>query len=229
MPRCCRAGAARRRSTAPSRRATTQTGITIMQMDAGLDTGDMLRRRAARDRRRRHHRERCTTGSRRSAARLIVEALERARRRPARRPPQPRGRRHLRAQDRRRPRRRSTGARRRPTIERRLRAFDPVPGRERACWPARRSSCWRGRGRRRAAAQPGEVRRRRRRRHHGRLRPAARCALTELQRPGGQRLAAEALLRGCDAASAPSSTRRQILSATRRRLNFAAPAAIYRG
>ena len=42
MPRCCRAGAAPRRSTAPSRPATRETGVTIMQMDAGLDTGDML-------------------------------------------------------------------------------------------------------------------------------------------------------------------------------------------
>jgi methionyl-tRNA formyltransferase len=41
-PRCCRAGA----GAAPIHRAIeagdTETGITIMQMDAGLDTGDML-------------------------------------------------------------------------------------------------------------------------------------------------------------------------------------------
>ena len=40
--RCCRAGAARRRSSAPSSPATRDTGISIMQMDAGLDTGPIL-------------------------------------------------------------------------------------------------------------------------------------------------------------------------------------------
>ena len=43
---CCRAGAARRRSIARSRPAMRETGVTIMQMDAGLDTGDMLLREA---------------------------------------------------------------------------------------------------------------------------------------------------------------------------------------
>jgi hypothetical protein len=39
---CCPAGGAPRPSTGRSRRATRETGVTIMQMDAGLDTGDML-------------------------------------------------------------------------------------------------------------------------------------------------------------------------------------------
>ena len=41
MLRCCRAGAAPRRSSARSSR-DRETGITIMQMDAGLDTGPVL-------------------------------------------------------------------------------------------------------------------------------------------------------------------------------------------
>ena len=38
-PRCCRAGAARRRSSARSWPAIARSGVTIMQLDAGLDTG----------------------------------------------------------------------------------------------------------------------------------------------------------------------------------------------
>ena len=41
-PRCCRNIAAPRRSNGPSRMAKQETGVTIMQIDAGLDTGDML-------------------------------------------------------------------------------------------------------------------------------------------------------------------------------------------
>ena len=41
-PRCCPAGAALHRSTARSSPAMTTTGVTIMQMEAGLDTGPML-------------------------------------------------------------------------------------------------------------------------------------------------------------------------------------------
>ncbi len=73
--RCCRAGAARHPSTAPLRRATVTTGITIMQMDAGLDTGDMLLvERAAiapYDTTARLHDRLATLGGR-----LVVEALE---------------------------------------------------------------------------------------------------------------------------------------------------------
>ena len=60
------------RGAAPIQRAIeagdAETGITIMQMDAGLDTGDMLLLQALTDRARRHHRDACTTGSPRSAA-----------------------------------------------------------------------------------------------------------------------------------------------------------------
>ena len=45
MPRCCRAGAARRRSSARSRPATRDTGVCLMQMEEGLDTGPVLLRR----------------------------------------------------------------------------------------------------------------------------------------------------------------------------------------
>ena len=38
MPPCCRAGAGRRRSSAPCSPATRETGISIMRMEAGLDT-----------------------------------------------------------------------------------------------------------------------------------------------------------------------------------------------
>ena len=41
-PHCCRAGAVPHRSSVPLRPATRETGITIMQMEAGLDTGPML-------------------------------------------------------------------------------------------------------------------------------------------------------------------------------------------
>ena len=45
MVRCCRAGAVRRRCSAPSKPAMRKPASRIMQMDAGLDTGDMLRMR----------------------------------------------------------------------------------------------------------------------------------------------------------------------------------------
>ena len=91
------------RGAAPIQRAIeagdAQTGITIMQMDAGLDTGDMLLAEAAADRRRRHH---GTLHDKLAAlgGRLIVAgARSRGLRRPRAAPPA-RGRRHLRAQDR---------------------------------------------------------------------------------------------------------------------------------
>ena len=46
MPRCCRAGGGRRRSTGRSWRAMRETGVCIMQMEAGLDTGPVLLREA---------------------------------------------------------------------------------------------------------------------------------------------------------------------------------------
>ena len=77
--RCCRAGAAPRRSSTRSWRAMRATGITIMQMDAGLDTGPDGRRgrdchRAARDRRHRSPTKLAAEG-----AAAIVRALQRAR------------------------------------------------------------------------------------------------------------------------------------------------------
>ena len=61
------------RGAAPIQRAIlagdAETGITIMQMDAGLDTGPMLLHAPGADRRARRRRARCTTGWRRSAPR----------------------------------------------------------------------------------------------------------------------------------------------------------------
>src|SRR5260364_376288 len=45
MPHCCRAGVAQRRFSARLQR-DTETGISLMQMDAGLDTGPVLCRTA---------------------------------------------------------------------------------------------------------------------------------------------------------------------------------------
>ena len=73
------AAALARRGADPARdqAGDAETGVTIMQMDAGLDTGDDAAGRAHRHRRHRQHRRRCTTGWRRWARRLIVEALRR--------------------------------------------------------------------------------------------------------------------------------------------------------
>ena len=57
MPRCCRAGAAPRRSTAPIMAGDAESGVTVMRMDEGLDTGADGDGRAHRDRRR-HDRRR---------------------------------------------------------------------------------------------------------------------------------------------------------------------------
>ncbi len=78
-------------------------------------------------------------------------------------------------------------------IERRLRAFDPVPGR--AQRPGRRDDHLLARRRSPGRRPAGRDRRRR----GGALTVACgegRLALTELQRAGGRRMAAEALLRG---------------------------------
>ena len=47
-PRCCRSCAARRRSSGRSSTATTETGVSIMRMEAGLDTGPVAAMRAHR-------------------------------------------------------------------------------------------------------------------------------------------------------------------------------------
>ena len=57
-PRCCRAGAGRRRCSARSSPATPETGVCIMQMDTGLDTRRGSSPARARLDRRRRERER---------------------------------------------------------------------------------------------------------------------------------------------------------------------------
>jgi len=106
-------------------------------------------------------------------------------------------------------------------IERRLRAFDPAPG-ARSVLAGETITCWRG-AVRAGGGRPGEVVAV----AGGALTVACgqgRLALTELQRAGGRRMAAEALLRGWtpplgavfDAAPDPRSDHES-------RLNFAAP------
>ena len=59
------------RGAAPIQRALmagdAETGVSIMAMEAGLDTGPVLLARGGADRAARHRRRRCTTGWRRSA------------------------------------------------------------------------------------------------------------------------------------------------------------------
>ena len=67
------------RGAAPIQRALlagdSETGISIMQMDAGLDTGPVLQAGQDAHQRRRRRRRACTTGSPSWAPALIVEAL----------------------------------------------------------------------------------------------------------------------------------------------------------
>ena len=119
------------RGAAPIQRAIeagdAETGITIMQMDAGLDTGDMLLVGLRADPRRRHQLPACRIGWPRSARRLMVQALADAARGALPRTPQPAGgvtyahklAKAEAAIDWQRPA---------AEIERRLRAFDPQPG-----------------------------------------------------------------------------------------------------
>lgn len=188
------------RGAAPIHRAIeagdAQTGITIMQMDAGLDTGDMLLVEAspihAGDSSASLHDRLAELG-----ARLIVEALELAARGALVARPQP-----------------AEGAcyahkiekseaaidwsAPAPQIERRIRAFDPFPGAT-ASLAGETLKVWRaelcaGRG------EPGTV-----------LRAddtgfCVACGegalrLTELQRPGGRRMPAHAFLQGASIAA----------------------------
>jgi hypothetical protein len=48
MPRCCRGGAARRRSSTPSWPATPLPGVSVMLMDEGLDTGPVYKMQSTR-------------------------------------------------------------------------------------------------------------------------------------------------------------------------------------
>jgi len=183
------------RGAAPIHRAIeagdTQTGITIMQMDAGLDTGDMLLVEPveiAVD-------ESTATLHDRLAAlggRLIVEALELAACGGLHRTPQPaQGVSYAHKID----KAEAAIDWRQPaaTIERRLRAFDPFPGAS-AVLGDTTLKCWRARPVPGQGA-PGAV-----------LGVSAdgitvACGqgalqLTELQRAGGKRLAAQAFLQG---------------------------------
>ena len=102
MRRCFRAGAARRPSSARSRRAIRRPASTIMQMDAGLDTGDDCcddrgAHRAPRDRRRTLTRRLAGVGRAADRRRALACSLRRGGYEHA---PQPASRRHLRGQDR---------------------------------------------------------------------------------------------------------------------------------
>jgi methionyl-tRNA formyltransferase len=183
------------RGAAPIHRAIeagdTQTGITIMQMDAGLDTGDMLLTEplaiAAEDSTATLHDKLAPLG-----ARLIVEALELAACGGLVPRPQPaEGATYAHKIDKAEAAIdwRASAA----TIERRLRAFDPFPGSS-AVLAGAAIKCWRG------AVAPG----------HGvpgtitavgdegitvACGKGALC-LTELQRAGGKRLSAAQFLHG---------------------------------
>ncbi|HWK83287.1 MAG TPA: methionyl-tRNA formyltransferase [Caldimonas sp.] len=184
------------RGAAPVQRAIEagddETGVTIMQMDAGLDTGDMLLAEAtpiATD-------ETSATLQERLAGlggELIVRALAAL------------------AEGRVAPRRQDAAQAtyaakiakaeatidwREPaaTIERRLRAFDPFPG-ARDVLDGETLTCWRGEVRGPAYGEPGEI---------VSLDGGVLCvacgegslAITELQRAGGKRMKAAEFLRG---------------------------------
>ncbi len=184
------------RGAAPIQRAIeagdAETGVTIMQMDAGLDTGDLLLAEAtpiAAD-------ETSATLQARLAqlgGELIVRALAAL------------------AEGRLAPRRQADSQAtyaakiakaeatidwREPaaTIERRLRAFDPFPG-ARSTLAGESITCWRGELRGPARGEPGEIVAL----EGGAIRVAcgeASLAITEVQRAGGKRMAAADFLRG---------------------------------
>ena len=184
------------RGAAPIHRAIEagdpQTGITIMQMDAGLDTGDMLlveRLPIAPD---------DTTGSLHDklatlGGRLVVEALELAACGGLQRTPQPaEGVTYAHKID------KAEAAidwtQPALAIERRLRAFDPFPGAS-SEYGGEMLKVWRAQALPGVSAEPGIV---------VQAGPAGidvatgdgMLRLLELQRPGGKRLAAADLLRG---------------------------------
>jgi len=198
------------RGAAPIHRAIeagdAQTGITIMQMDAGLDTGDMLlveRTPIAPD---------DTTGSLHDklatlGGRMVVEALELAACGGLQRTPQPaQGVTYAHKID--KAEAAVDWSEPAVAIERRLRAFDPFPGASSDCG-GETLKLWR------AQVLPGaggEL---------GTVMQAGEAGidvatgdgvlrLTQLQRPGGKRLAAADLLRGMDVAPgrrfAPTAT-----------------------
>jgi methionyl-tRNA formyltransferase len=186
------------RGAAPIHRAVeagdAQTGVTIMQMDAGLDTGDMLlaqRVAIASD---------DTTGTLhdRLAAlggRLIVEALELAACGGLERVPQPaEGVTYASKID--KAEAAIDWARPADAIERRLRAFDPAPGAT-ATLDGETVKVWRanalaGRG----SVEPGTVVAVDERGIGVACGDGSRLEITQLQRAGGKRLAAADFLRG---------------------------------
>ena len=195
------------RGAAPIHRAIeagdAQTGITIMQMDTGLDTGDMLRSEAIP--------VRCddTTATMhdRLAAlggRVVVQVLQDLAQGFVTRVPQPaNGVSYAHKIE------KAEAAIRwnepAEVIERRIRAFDPFPGASASlqgqmlkCWRAERVSAWPGECADDSPAdlQPGKILR---------VEPdgltvacgAGSLRLIELQRSGGKRLAAREFLAGC--------------------------------
>lgn len=195
------------RGAAPIHRAIeagdAQTGITIMQMDTGLDTGDMLRSEAIP--------VRCddTTATMhdRLAAlggRVVVQVLQDLALGAVTRVPQPaNGVSYAHKVE------KAEAAIRwnepAEVIERRIRAFDPFPGASASllgqmlkCWRAERVSAWPGECADDSPAdlQPGKILR---------VEPdgltvacgAGSLRLIELQRSGGKRLAAREFLAGC--------------------------------
>jgi len=211
------------RGAAPIQRAIEAgddvTGVTIMQMDAGLDTGAMLVA------------ETLDIGADESAGalqarlaalggELIAQALGALAKAPLDGRAQPETGVSYAAKI---TKAEATIDWRAPAgeIERRLRAFDPAPG-ARSVLAGETITCWRGVVRP-GDGQPGEVVAV----DGGALTVACgqgRLALTELQRAGGRRMAAEALLRGWTPAVGsvfePAPDPRRDLEG---RLNFAAP------
>ncbi|MBA2962966.1 MULTISPECIES: methionyl-tRNA formyltransferase [Ramlibacter] len=184
------------RGAAPIHRALeagdAHTGVTIMQMDAGLDTGDMLLVEplpiTPRD----------TTGTLHDTlaalgARLVVEALALAARGALARTPQPAaGVSYAHKID--KAEAQLDWSQPATAIERRLRAFDPFPGAT-STLAGEALKLWRGEVIAPAAAAPGTV-----------LAVSPQgldvatgdgaLRLTELQRPGGRRLPAAQVLQG---------------------------------
>jgi methionyl-tRNA formyltransferase len=183
------------RGAAPIHRAVeagdTRCGITIMQMDAGLDTGDMLLAESVPigpdDSTATLHERLAALG-----ARLIVEALGLAERGGLSRTPQPaEGVTYAHKID------KAEGAidwsQPAVTIERRLRAFDPFPGASSALG-AETVKLWRGTVVDGAGA-PGAIL------AAGEAGIVVACGdralrLTEMQRPGGRRVSAASFLAG---------------------------------
>jgi len=186
------------RGAAPIHRAIeagdAATGITIMQMDAGLDTGDML---LAEPLAIRPDDTTATLHDRLAplGGRLIVEALELAACGALQRTPQPAegvtyAHKIEKAES---PIDWHADA---AVIERRLRAFDPFPGAS-AVLNGETIKCWRGQlvddpGHR--GAEPGTVLAVDEQGIVVACADASALRLTELQRPGGKRLAARAFL-----------------------------------